>query len=462
MEFSYRKGTSLVYKRVLTLLIILFALIIGVASSFYTYNFFVLFLGIFIFSTLLFLMAAKTEKTVSNLTIIMISSLFLLPSYSVAGFGLRLEDFIVVILGIFMLFVFFRKYVEIETSFNKWIFAFTIYVFLISIINIVFNNLNPVYLFYYLKEVQYFIYFFVLLYATRYAKFRIKFIKLLLIMSLVTMAWGAYQLLFNNTVGYYGIGVLSETSSSQSGGLYFLISVFFLYMINITKRNIKRTVYFLLFIGSVGLVLATVSRTAIMALTVVYPLYMIFTIFRIKAIRVVIWLYVIILTSPILYWLLRDYLYTITERLSRIDSGSSIRSRKWEWILSYGSDLGFVFGEGRGFAQTVTGGFTLGTDSQYVRNILELGAVGTTLFMFIILGLLFFAFKNLKSMYAESLFIILVTVGFLVMSVTHEVFLVTIQASMFWILMGGFVGLIIHAKKDQNRSKVQLEQTVWY
>lgn len=399
---------------------------------------------------LLFLFITKTSAMVKIFTTLLLISLFLFPSVTVAGVGLRIEDFITVFLTLFLVYLLFNDYSSVMTPINKPIFYYISYVVIITVVHVLINNLSSIYLFFAIKELQYLIYFFAFVYVMKYEWFRVNFKKMFLWLSVVTMLWVAYQLVFNASVGFYGVGLISETGSSQSGGVFFLISMFFLYQININHKWKPRITYFIMFIGSAGMLFVTMSRTAIMAFGVVYAIYLLFILFRLSTKRLLISGYLITLASPLIYLLIKDEIARVIQRINVIDQSTNTRVDKWNYLLSYVSDLGYIFGEGRGFAQTMTGGLTLGTDSQYVRNIMELGYVGSFLFIIVILSIFIFAFRNLKKFYGESLFIILITCGFMVMSVTHEVFLVTIQASFYWTLIGAFVGKIIYDKKMRH------------
>ena len=420
---------------------------IGVLSSLYSEVFLYLSISLFSFLVVLFLLITKTESSITFLAYLLLISLFFIPGFSLGGIGLRLDDVITIFLTLFILISIYKKSNDMYSPINKTIFAYTSYVISITIIGVFLDNLPSFLIFYSIKEVQYFVYFFSFIFVMKNKWNRDNFNKIFMCLSLLTMAWGGYQLLFDASVGFYGIGLISETSSSQSGGVFFLISIFFLYLINSEYKFKKRVVYFILFLGSIGMLFATISRTAILAFAISYVIYLGFTIFRMSTKRIIISVYTLTLVAPVLYLILKGYLERILFRISHIDTGANVREEKWSYLLSHGTNFDFLFGGGRGFAQTITGGTTLSVDSQYVRNILEVGYIGSALFITVIIAIVIFALRNIKKHYAESLFLILITCGFLVMSVTHEVFLVTIQASFFWTLIGAFVGKVIYDNK---------------
>lgn len=440
------------YKTWIPIVGLLISLIIGLLSSYYPKMSLYAISAMVLTSVISFAFIVKTEKTMKFLTTILLVGLFMVPGFSVGNIGLRIDDFITVPLTLFLVYLLFRDIESIDTPINKFIFFYITYVLLITITQITINDLDGIYIFFAIKEFQYLVYFFTFVYIMKFEWFRINFKKMFLWLSAATMMWVVYQLIFDANAGFYGTGLISESGSSQSGGVFFLISMFFLYMININQKLKLRVIYFILFLASAGMLFTTISRTAILAFTITYCVYLLFVLFRLSALRVLIFTYTMVIASPFIYFLIKDEIERIIYRMSAVADGSSGRVAKWEYLLSYVSDMGMVFGEGRGFAQTMTGGLTLGTDSQYVRNIMELGYIGSALFLLLITSILIFALKNMKRFYGESLFIILITCGFMIMSVTHEVYLVTIQASFFWMLIGAFVGKIVHTNKENLKS----------
>lgn len=449
---NYLFRNTIRLKIISVLAILTLSLTIGALSSLYSERFLIISIALILFSISLFFLITKTETSVSILAYLMLTSLFFIPGFSLAGIGLRLDDVITIFLTLFILISVYKKSNYMYTPINKLIFVYACYVMSVTVIGISLNDLPSFLMFYSIKEVQYFVYFFSFIFVMKSKWNRENFNRIFMGLSLITMAWGAYQLLFDASVGFYGIGLISETSSSQSGGVFFLISIFFLYLINSEYRLKQRVYYYILLLGSIGMLFATISRTAIMAFLITYAIYIGFTLFRMSAKRIIISAYTLILTSPVIYFVLKDYLERIFFRMGHIDTGANVREQKWSYLLSHGSDFDLIFGGGRGFVQTITGGTTLAADSQYVRNFLEIGYIGSALFAIVIIGIVIFAFKNMKNHYAESLYLILITCGFMIMSVTHEVFLVTIQASFFWLLIGAFVGKIIYDKKFLKES----------
>ncbi|MBB5174559.1 hypothetical protein [Texcoconibacillus texcoconensis] len=255
--------------------------------------------------------------------------------------------------------------------------------------------------------------------------------------------------------GFYGIGTISEGASSQSGGLFLVISLLFLYQSSIHVKN-KLKLYFLFCsIISMFLTLATVSRTAISAMLIVLIIYILYKLLfsKLNLIYTFTSMVVVATCSLLVFKYFTPILEYVERRLvSGFDSGANTRQNKWDRLLSESDNIGLVFGNGKGFTQTLTGGFTLSADSQFVRLILEVGYIGLVLWFIPIILLITFALVHLKRYTSESLSIILLILAFLIMSVTHEVFLVTIQASIFWIMISLFIGIILNKKNSSSNS----------
>lgn len=366
------------------------------------------------------------------------------PKISVGGISLRLDDAVAIYIGIFLLGLLFQKKLEKQPIFRQIVF-YLIYCSILTGAYMFFDGLNMFYVFYFLKEIQYFLYFFFFLYICSKSEQQSDvMIRTLRLSAIVTCIWGLFQLATGKMAGFYGVGLIGESGSSQSGGAFFLITLFFLYLYEKNKQKFDG----LLILVSMTLTLFTVSRTAVFALTVsviVYFLIKLLTV-RIKATSIVKGVYFIFFSSilSILVYKLLPSNRTdgIIGRFGNVSGGSETRVNKWELLMQH-ADLNVqLFGHGKGFAQVVTGGTTLSTDSQYIRLLLEVGFLGIILWSIVIGTIFYIAFKHFKSNKNEAIFLMLSTVGFLVMSITHEVFIVTIQASVYWILVGIMIGII--------------------
>jgi len=442
---------TLMNNRLFTLILLSF---VGIVTSVYlTLNVGLLSIPI-VLTLFLFLLAITNYRKASVFVgLALISSIMLIPKIKYAGINLRFDDYVSLFIAFLLIVILFIiRYEERTITSAKGIITLIIfyltYCSLFTAIQLLLNNLNPLFLLYLVKEIQYFLYFFfVLIICTKYSADE-NLIKWFTYLSIATVAWGIYQFIFTSR-GYYGIGMISEPASSQSGGAFFTISLFFLYLYELKRKYL----YGLFFLLSVWLTFATVSRAAMVALVFVLILYILRLIFVNRRKILTIYLMSCFAVSSFFFfpWIKSNSLYQkFYERINTIDEGSNFRMYIWQSRLSTYDLFDLIFGRGKGYTQTFSKGFTLAADSQYVRLLLEIGIIGLVLWLVVIFSILFFAVKHYRTSKPESMFIILFTLGYLVMSITHEVFMVAIQGSLYWIMISLMLSKIIVV---QNRLK---------
>lgn len=424
---------------------------ITVCLMFYDYRYSV---GLAVTFLVFILLLSRGSRALELLSLGLIISLFLIPSVSVGGANFRVDDYISIFLGICLPLIW--KHLG-KNRITSLIVFYLIYCIGISVVHLGLSGLRPLYMLFLIKETQYFLYFFIFYYLTLTTSFEEKAFRCIRYLSALTMLWGLFQVLSGSSFGYYGIGIISSAASSHSGVVFLLITIFFIFDMERTKIKSHKLRYAIAAITSSLLTVATISRVSIVVLVTTWCLYFLISLVsrRISTKRVVISLYFIALGSPVAYFLLGGMAHRILERLNNSSAGADTRMAHWSEFISNSDRLGLIFGNGKGFMQKITGNLVLGADNQYVRNILEIGVFGTIIWAFISIYLLIFAFKRRKTNYEYSLFITLLTVGFLALGITHEVFLVSIQASLFWIFVGVAVG-----KMDRDIGILEVKEPV--
>ncbi|TCP24918.1 O-antigen ligase [Scopulibacillus darangshiensis] len=452
---------------ILSLLLALFVSIsIGVLSVYGTMDFFII--GISLFISVLFFVftVVKRNKMLSLFSQFLILSLILIPGISLSGIGFRLDDFIVIFLtlGLIFTFVYGRKRALNAPPIIKWVFAYLIYSLFISLVRVVFDHLQSIYLLFFIKEIQYFIYFIAFYYLARNKEgFSSKVRKTFFIASLITILWGLFQLVTGNIRGYYGIGIISVQNPSQSGVVFFIITIFLMYMSSTAE---KRSHSLFLSVGScisAILTVATISRTATLVLIVTFLLYLFISLCRKKwnYKKIFIAIYLSSAIIPLGYKLFATLGTSIFDRFSRIEEGTDTRLNHWGNYLSHSDTIGYIFGNGKGFMQVIVGSFTLQADNQYVRLLVEVGVVGLILWIILIGSIILFCFVNFKRNYTDALFLLLFTFGFIIFGMTQEAYLVAIQGSLYWILTGFFIGKMLRQNDLRNNQvKTKWDQDV--
>lgn len=405
----------------------------------------------------IFFLLTKREQTLSLFSLILIPSLLLIPEFPIGEMDFRFEDFIVIFLTIGLMYTWLNIEDKTKILPRSILIPLTIYLvysFLLTIIQMVIKETHPIYLLFFLKEIQYFIYFIVFCYlSSNISNFTDKAKKILLLVSIVTILWGIYQITFRNIIGYYGIGIISTPTASQSGIAFFLVTFILFYLSSTAHKKLTRLYISCLALLSTILTIGTVTRTSIVVLGIFLFMYVFFSLFRKKwnFIKIYFITSIGMIIIPISYLLSKDLFTFMLERFSRFRLGMEERINIWDRYLNNIDVFGLIFGNGKGYMQVIIGSFVLKADNQYVRLIVEIGYFGLILWIVLIGSIIIFSIKNFKNNYTDSMFLLILTISFLVIGLTQEGYMVTIQASLYWILTGFFVGKIINnSQRDQQ------------
>lgn len=328
---------------------------------------------------------------------------------------------------------------------------------LINIVYLSFGKItfNPSFI-YFFKELQYYILF--AFFSISYL-FSNSMLKVFNIFMGIQVAWGLWQIASGKLLGFYGIGLIGETGPSQTGLVYYMsfaLAIGYLIDSIVEKSKIRDIIKHILFTtATIIVVMATASRTAIIAMGLSIILSLLIILFK-KPMMIFITAYLSIPASLFVFISLHNKklssklnLNTAFERLSRFSRGYSIRIAKWQkdinMILTY--KPGWLIGMGTAIHNILRGTSTLGADNQYLRILYEKGFIGLAFWLMIIFKLASIIWNN--KCYLGSLFYswFLVLLGMLITSVTHEVFYVVKISESFWLLSGIVVGKILLNKQ---------------
>jgi len=361
---------------------------------------------------------------------------FKIEGYTV---NIRAEDFITIIMAIYLLYAFIKKQFKLKLV-DKIIIAYIVYNAIVLVINCKLGNNTPMYYIILLKEVQYFVYFMFFRSAIKQKGDSNFILQIFIYCSLINIVWGIYQVL-NKSVSFYGISCMSSQYAAHSGGVFFIITLLMLFSYN--KKN--DLLYLLLAIISGVLTCFVVARIFIIALifaTGLYCLYDLYLLIKGEKNKKTWILYGVTLLGVIIFLLNFDlfsdniYIEKVLARFSRINKGGSIRFNKWISYLKTSELSGIIWGNGKGFSQNLrNSGFKLATDSQYVCYILECGLIGTLVWVWILFEVSLKHFFK-KQFNLETVMLCIIVASYLLIGVTIEVFQTVLQASLFWCLVG--------------------------
>jgi len=321
-----------------------------------------------------------------------------------------------------------------------WI-AYLFYSMIITLVNIIFFDLNYLAILVWGKEVQYLLLFLVSMqYFTgydAYSNFQ-KFIFLVLCVVFVYVV----SYLFTNQRSDYGLPYINDKSPTNSMLVYFHLYVLAL----LIHKNIKSDVYFLfLAVVMFFLVMLVGNRTGQLGLVVFLFVYLLMALSPLQSFMLgggsILLLLIVVryhqelyevfyyndFQHPVLLAALSRFgtLFTLFEtyEASRISSVVS--------ILSITNENSLLFGCGRGCTHVgLDDSFSLGMggDNQYSVNIAEIGVVG-----FLLHNILFLA-PFLYSAARKSKVFVSYAATFFVMAFTAESFQLPRGAQFFWII----------------------------
>lgn len=379
------------------------------------------------------------EKMFNLIFVLLMFDFFVLDK--ITNLNFRIHD-IVFVLYIFIIIS--NKKVKYNPSIVLVTFIYFMYSIVVSSIYIILGNgLSHITYLYIMKEIIYITSFFIILKSysinTNFSK------RVVILFVIMNILFGVYSLFFGG-IGHYGIGTIASNAPSQSGIIYFtcmLISVIY-------RFNTKKRIYLVFIIISAILTISTISRTSIIGLVVFIFTFSIFDILEsikkktkvIKCLKnsiLIIVLFSLVLSS-IKFGITNvesTYLYKIRERFSKIDRAINVRILEYKQYFDPiigDSFFKILFGQGKGIPEIALNRRTLAVDNQYARFIIEIGLIGTSLWIMMIFTWVSYLTKNMKKFNARILYSFVFS--FLVMGLGYENFQATKSGISFWIILG--------------------------
>ena len=311
------------------------------------------------------------------------------------------------------------------------------YTFFITSFFIIFGNLPIEAYLIWGKEFQYILVFLIIL-GMPSTKKTSTFIQHLITYILIISSVSGVYLLVSGVRGYYGVGYFTESSPSLGMLMYFNCLFWSVYLYRKSANSLYLFLALLFFI----LVMLVGSRTG-QLITMVF-LFFVFLMNVRRKMYVYIPLAALILILTFSLDSIYDVLYNIKTDNLAIDGGVSrfatllkfsetiqqSRVNSWLSVISQAFDNNFIVGCGRGCIHISEGGISLGMggDNQYTKNFMEIGIIGSLLFMFTLLHLTVKLYKDpfiFKIYFPYMLAMLLV-------GMTMEVWQLSKGGSLFW------------------------------
>lgn len=388
------------------------------------------------------------------------------PSFSageIAGgrvIEIKAEDIILLVFGFLWLLSIFAFE---GTGFNRpplflpvlgWL-----YISLISVLlNLVLKNiLISRSFFYFLKEVEFFFMYFYIVYHIRSLRSAQLVIGLWVFLASVNVVWVIYKVQRGTRSSLeYGAGAIGDSAVFPSGVFFlllfiFLFSVFLHYYLNTSISILKKIILGTLTISPAIGVLASGSRTSISGLVLALLLISLLYLVNKGVLRSVL---VFVLTSVLIgaiSLLVYQKLPRAVGRISDFEHNIySIQSTRFDriWkpqLLTLSEHWPSLFlGLGKSYS-------TLESHSQYIRNLLETGLIGSLAFFVLIYTVVrkaLYGYLLHKDPFLNGLSsgLLVATLVMLIVSIPGEAFLVVKIAETYWF----FVAITLAALEIHN------------
>lgn len=392
-----------------------------------------------------------------NLSLVFLAAAIALsPSFSAGEIEggrvleIRIEDVLIVILGLVWIASFLisgRKNIKKPPLFLP-ILAWLGIGFFSVLTNWIFMNIELSRgFFYFLKEVEFFFLYFYLFYHIRNLDTTKFTIKIWIFLGLINVGWVIYQIikgLVPSGWGAYGPGAVGEAGPFPSGGFFlilfiFLFNILFFYYLNLNISKFKKGILTVVIISpSIG-VFSSGSRASflgfILALILTFLFYSLKKGF-LKSFLIGI-LALIIISSFFIF-----FQQSTAERFLNIEgilwnlNPENPVSRTSIWItqLTEASKhpLFLFFGLGKSVFLT-----TEESHSQYVRNFIETGIIGSLVFFLLIFAIIkktFQGFSLGKDTFSIGLSagLLVSTLVILFVSIVNDAFIIVKVMEVYW------------------------------
>lgn len=402
--------------------------------------------------------------------ILLIAAICFSPRFSVGyvpltqrSIDIRAED-IILFFGLFFSVISFL--VQGKNSFTTpplfWpIFSWVVFGFFSVLVNVLLYRINVgVFFFYFLKELEFFILYFLVFSCSYAAKENIRLIKYWIIGYVVNTFWLGYVLLNNVTWSkYYGPNTFTEPKGPfPSGGFFLMIFIFLFnlsifYFSNLKIARYKKIIIFILcFLPAIG-VFSSGSYTAtvglIISLIISFISYFIYKASLINFLKaLLIFLLIFIIAFGLISILEKDRIskskllweYGSSDPVSRIGILKENISRIFSasFINLY---IGFgIWGEAH---------------SQYARIFLERGLFGLIIFGWLIFSILKLSYNGIKdknNLYKKGLSMGLfsATLSMLVMFIPNDVLMPVKPAEVYWFFAALAAAAIVRSSSEQQ------------
>ena len=405
---------------------------------------------------------------------ILLLAIGLSPSVSVGTISsgkaieVRAEDFLMIILGFFWLITFLvsGKNKIKEPPLLKPIFVWLSVGFFSLLVNWILGN---IYLtrgfFYFLKELQYFFIYFYVFYHLKDIHTAKILVWILMMVGFINAGWVIFELIKGLKITYYygPTPFIEPEGTFPGGGFFLLIFVFLLnlllyYYLSLDVSFLKKVVFSVFIMSPAVGVISSGSRGCFVGLIVAFFLTFILYSFKKGALKSFATAVVILTIIGGFFFFLQppvlERFLNTRNALENLNPEQSLsRPNIWIQQLNVAVEQPFLLFFGYGKSAILGGAGE--SHSQFVRNFVETGVIGSILFLlliYIIARRSFRSFLSSRSSFSMgvSAGLFCCTLAMVAISITAEGFLVVKISEVYWFLVGITMASIFIDNKDSN------------
>ncbi len=293
---------------------------------------------------------------------------------------------------------------------------------------------------YFLKEVEFFFLYFYVFYHIKNLNSAERIINFWVIAGIFNTCLIIYQLITGIRYGNYGPGMFIEKGPLPSGGFFLilfanLLNVFLYYYSCLNLSKAKKIVLALCVLSLPIGIISSGSRTSILGLVLVVILSLFFYQFKHGAVKSVFILLGLLIIIGIIFSFASDRVpYILNLKPEKALKSIDDRADIWDLQLKAMPDNLFYYFFGMGKSVRL---YAEESHSQYVRNFIETGLIGSLIFFFLIFVIIKKAFRGfllrkVPLLIGLSSGLLVSTIVMLFISIVVEGFLVVKVSEVYW------------------------------
>jgi len=309
--------------------------------------------------------------------------------------------------------------------------------------------------FYFVKEIEFFFLYFYVFYHIKNCDSVKSILYFWVISGVISIGLIVLQFIEGTGYGAYGPSMFMEKGPLPSGGSFLILfanlfNIFLYYYSNLKLSRMKKNILLLCILSLPIGIISSGSRTSILGLILVVVLSLFLYQFKYGAIKsIFIILGLLIIIGVIFYFVSDKVPYILNLAPERALASINLRSGIWKAQIETMPENLFYYFFGMGKSVRL---YAEESHSQYVRNFIETGLIGSLIFFFLIFVIIKKAFRGF-SLRKEPLLIglssglLVSTIAMLFISIAAEGFLVVKINEIYWFFVAMTMAALSHKIK---------------